>query len=220
MPDVQSLHSVNDQGDFSLDVARCVELHHELAGNIKRYEQQLSEFPTEVLNELRYALRASIELLSHASFDHLDDDQRKDLDYLEERLHHALTCAHHDLVDGLVVELAAATKDLMEAFPEATLEVMGDKRLELLSLINAVTELVAKTRSVPEDRRAEYNELYEEHFADLIEKWKFLKQTIVPEVYEHEGRLEKKRKRARFERWISWTVAAIGLAIGMWGLFF
>lgn len=65
-----------------------------------------------------------------------------------------------------------------------------------------------------------WRELYEEHFADLIEKWKFLKQTIVPEVYEHEGRLEKKRKRARFERWISWTVAAIGLAIGVWGLFF
>ena len=39
--------------------------HNALAERFKRYEQRVGEFPpVEVLNELRYALRAAVELIA------------------------------------------------------------------------------------------------------------------------------------------------------------
>ena len=48
-----------------MDVAEFARLHDVLAKYFKEYEQEVGCLrPVEVLNELRYALRASIELLN------------------------------------------------------------------------------------------------------------------------------------------------------------
>lgn len=82
-----------------MQVRSLVAQHNALAERFKLYEQQVGELPpVEVLNELRYALRAAIEFISQrdAPRDHTERERE-----LLARMDHALKCGYHDLIDGL-----------------------------------------------------------------------------------------------------------------------
>ena len=50
---------------MSVDITELTSLHDTFARRLKEYEQATGEFPpVEVLNEIRYALRAALELLA------------------------------------------------------------------------------------------------------------------------------------------------------------
>jgi len=74
-----------------------IDLHDELACRLKEYEHRAGKCPPiDVLNELRYAFRGVIELHS----------ETKSVEEANQHIGHALRCAYHDLVDGILIELS------------------------------------------------------------------------------------------------------------------
>ena len=138
-----------------MDVSEFVRLHNLLAERIKEYEQAVGRLPPiEVLNELRYALRAAVELLADPS-----NESDRVLE-LRARIHHALLCAYHDLVDGLVIEIPKLLDDLRLKYPISSREVAGPRLIEIMSHVKDARNTVKEARGNPDMRRETYEELY------------------------------------------------------------
>ena len=109
-----------------MHVRNLVAQHNALAERFKLYEQRVGELPpVEVLNELRYALRAAIEFIA------LQDEPATLTDHEQEliaRMDHALKCGYHDLIDGLVIELVGFVDNLITNHPKSTYEVAHWRR--------------------------------------------------------------------------------------------
>ena len=151
-----------------MDVVEVGELHNRLARRFKEYEQTVGHLPPiEVLNELRYALRASIELLG---------TQAEDAELtskLMARIEHALFCAYHDLVDGLVIEVPSVLDQLRLEFPVSAGQVAGTRFIEIMSHVKAARDVIATTRGDPQSRACGYEALYEEWFGKLLDDFAF-----------------------------------------------
>lgn len=68
--------------------------HNALVERFKLYEQRIGQLPpVEVLNELRYALRAAVEFID---LRHTPNPSAEREQELIARMDHALKCAYHD----------------------------------------------------------------------------------------------------------------------------
>ena len=102
-----------------MDVKKIIALHNELSERIKQFEAGLDTYPpVEVANELRYALRAVVDIL-----DIQTNGSGANLDEALEHAHHALNCAYHDLVDGLAIHISIQLEKLQAEFLEETIQV-------------------------------------------------------------------------------------------------
>lgn len=184
--------------------ADLIDLHNQLSGRLKEYEQHTGKSPPiEVLNELRYAFRAAIEL--HNSSDVEDG-------LLLQRIRHGLHCAYHDLVDGILIELSRQLDAAIENYPEATIRILGDKRMEILNDINRVEEKIAGSRQNPEKRMDVYEEIYDD-FPVLAQHLRFFDQVALPDIIREADRLEVREAKARRNMYIGWAIGAIGLLL-------
>ena len=130
---------------MSLDVTELTSLHDALARRLKEYEQATGEFPpVEVLNEIRYALRAALELLTLKEGPIPEDDSSEA--ELSARILHALKCGYHDLIDGLVILIPGIIDGLRQSFPESAYDVIGE---ELIRIQKDVSSGPGTDRGIP-----------------------------------------------------------------------
>lgn len=196
-------------------ISRIIEVHSKLARRAKEYEQVISLFPpTEVLNEMRYALRGLIELWV---LDHQEDVDQQAFAHAEQKTYHALICAYHDLVDGLVMDITASMTRMTEEFPEAAYEILGSLRVEIIDAVNEVDEKIAASREDTTLRPGIYEEfLYDQWYDKLLNYKKTLRRTVHPEIVKRQqeiddlGRLREEKKRQEDHRfWVTWWVAIV-----------
>lgn len=176
-----------------MDIGSLTAAHNSLAKRIKQYEQRARQFPpTDVLNEIRYGFRAALELLDLADFSQADPDK---LGNLNQRIKHAIQCAYHDLVDGIVIEIMRLIDDITEQFPESSYAVAGDRLLAIADAVAQVEERIAESRGKPKDRATIYEAtLYEQWFDKLADDLAFIQRTAIPNIVKHDI---ARRKRAR-----------------------
>lgn len=162
----------------------------------------------EVLNELRYALRAAIEFIALRDTPNPSAEREQEL---IARMDHALKCAYHDLIDGLVIEFTESLANLLQEYPTSTYEVVGGKIADMRHDINAIEDVISQSRGNPENRAEVYEkELYDGWFEKLLEHRSFL-TTAIPDV----ARLQEKRDRD--ERGLlrrSWYMLSLGAILG------
>lgn len=197
-------------------LTRIVELHAKLARRIKEYEQAAVNFPPmEVLNELRYALRALLELWE---IDKRDEFDEQSFAHAEQKVYHALLCAYHDLVDGIVIDLREAMTEMTEEYPEAARDILGP-RIEILDLINEVEEKIAASREKPSERKKIYEEeLYDNWFTRLLEYRKQITRTILPEVADKHNLLEEQRRKSNTRNRFMMLVGIMGVLLTIVGI--
>ena len=187
------------------------DLHDALAQRLKEYEQATGESPPlEVLNEMRYALRAAIELL--ALGDGATEEGSPKKIELDARILHALKCGYHDLIDGLVIVIPRILDGLTEDFPESTYTVIGEQVVRIRRDVRQAENLIARSRGKPTARRDIYDsDLYDEWFAKLLEHLRFLKDAK-PDIVQMEN---SRRRTVRRIRWEQIVIAVIGLLTGV-----
>ncbi|KAI9134988.1 hypothetical protein [Acaryochloris sp. CCMEE 5410] len=216
----------------------ALELHKKLGTRYKEYETTDGEFPDiVVLNEMRYALRAAIKLLDQASFEHLSDEDRQRYDTSVQELHHALRNAYHDLVDGLLIQITRTMDALIEKYPVAAVNVLSQKRLEILEDLNKVEQLIAQSRGDGLNRQKLYDEeIYDGWFETIIKHYKFIDQVALDEVIREHDRIEEEKaaEQARIEAeqarkkkeeeaetrkfWLFIVLAILGIAVSTLGV--
>ncbi|SFV86901.1 hypothetical protein MNB_SUP05-SYMBIONT-4-277 [hydrothermal vent metagenome] len=197
-----------------LNFDRIITLHGKLAGRVKQVESAIEGFPPEVLNEYRYACRALIEAL-----DNQDDPTGNKFQHAESKAYHALLNAYHDLSDGLVIDLTVRLDELTTHHLAETIQVLGNKRREIVILCNELNEKIAKSRGEPELRIQIYEEdIYEAHLDDLLTYHTDLKvatQDIFQLSEENKKEKERLNQKANFSLITSIVIGVIGIGIAI-----
>jgi len=192
-------------------------LHKNLAVRYKEYETADGDVPpVVVLNEMRYALRATMKLLSQASFDHLKDKELEAFNVSLQETHHALRNAYHDLVDGILIQISVIMDDLLELYPVAAVNILGSKRLEILKDLNEVEKHVAASRGDGMKREQLYEvEIYDKWFSNILEHYQFVDQVAQVEILREHERLEEKRIFESRRFWITIVLSILGIVIAV-----
>ena len=196
---------------MSVDIAELTSLHDTLARRLKEYEQATGELPpVEVLNEIRYALRAALELLAvKEGLTPAGDSSEAELSV---RILHALKCGYHDLVDGLVILIPGIIDGLRQSFPESAYDVIGERMIRIRQDVRQAETLIAESRGKPAARQSIYDQkLYDEWFAKLLEHIRFLKEAG-PVIAQRE---DTKDRAIRRERLINIAVGVVMMMIGV-----
>ena len=193
-------------------VRNLVAQHNALAERFKRYEQGVGELPpVEVLNELRYALRAAIEFIALRDAPTRDPEREGEL---IARMDHALKCAYHDLIDGLVIELVGFVDNLIANYPESTYEVAGSKILDIRHHVGEIEEIISKSRGNPDSRTAVYEkELYDRWFETLLEHRNYLAKTAMPAILRRQEQMDDEVRRLRRRGWAMLLIGALVSAL-------
>lgn len=196
---------------MSVDITELTSLHNALARRLKEYEQATGEFPpVEVLNEIRYALRAALELLAVKEGPIPEDDSSEA--ELSARILHALKCGYHDLIDGLVILIPGIIDGLRQNFPESAYDVIGEELIQIQKDVRQAQALIAESRGKPAERQSIYDrKLYDEWFAKLLEHVRFLKEAG-PDIARHENAKDRATRR---ERAINVAVGLVTMMIGV-----
>ena len=196
---------------MSVDITELTSLHNALARRLKEYEQATGEFPpVEVLNEIRYALRAALELLAVKEGPIPEDDSSEA--ELSARILHALKCGYHDLIDGLVILIPGIIDGLRQNFPESAYDVIGEELIQIQKDVRQAQALIAESRGKPAERQSIYDrKLYDEWFAKLLEHVRFLKEAG-PVIAQHENAKDQATRR---ERAINIAVGLVTMMIGV-----
>jgi len=196
-----------------MDVPSLTTVHNNLAKRIKEYEQRTREFPpVEVLNELRYALRAALELCLLVDSSDVDQNRRGEL---VQRINHALLCGYHDLVDGTVVETVRIIDKLIADYP-GTYDVAGERITQIHHVAKTVEEKIAESRGEPAQRKRIYaSEVYEQWFDSLVDGLAYIKHIAVPLIVKHDDRQRKRETRNRIVAWLGVAVGIVGMAIAV-----
>ena len=181
---------------MSVDITELTNLHDTFARRLKEYEQATGEFPpVEVLNEIRYALRAALELL--AVKDGLIPEGGSSEAELSVRILHALKCGYHDLVDGLVILIPEIIDGFIQSFPESAYDVIGEQMIRIRNDVRQAQALIAESRGKPAARQSIYDQkLYDEWFAKLLEHLRFLKEAG-PVIAQRENAKDQAIRRER-----------------------
>ena len=164
-----------------------IKVHSKLSEKLKRYEQATGHFPpVEVLSQLGYALRDSIQYLS------TDDSSIKE--DVKQKLYQDLVIAHYDLLHGLHVETTIFIDEIYTIEKRYVIQTLGDKRFEILELLDNVGKLIAKSRTETANRLEIYDSaLHEEYFEKLLKTRKDIKDHFLPTLDSLE--IEEKRRK-------------------------
>lgn len=200
-----------------MDVPNLVAQHNALAERFKVYEQRVGELPpVEVLNELRYALRAAVEFIGLRDAPTKKPEREQQL---MARMDHALKCGYHDLIDGLTIELAEFVDHLITEYPTSSYEVAGSRVVEIRHDISEIESVISESRGNP-DRRAEVyeKELYDKWFEKLVDHRSYLVGTAKPLIARRQEELDREVRRLRHRQWIMLFVGALSslLLKGIW----
>lgn len=139
------------------------------------------EVPFSVVNDQRYALRAAIELLQLANFDHLSEDQASLALEYEHRLRHAIAVSLHNLVDATYIEATLTLDNLISKHPKKTLEVLGTRKQELDVTMSKFRDRVSSTRGRSDDALS-FDYLSSEEFDELVHALVYIRRDLTPEV--------------------------------------
>lgn len=201
-----------------MDIKKIVELHGKLEGRIKQFETTLDIYlPTEVSNELRYVLRAVMEVIE---IEKLNDYQQSDLDYALQRAYHALICAYHDLVDGLAIHITLTLDRLRLEYLEESIVVLGSKRQEIIEFLNEVNDKIAYSRENAKERRGIYEEdLYENYFSTLLEYKKFLSGRLIEDVVNLSLQKEQDKKIENRKYMAGFSISLIALSVAIYKIY-
>ena len=200
---------------MSVDITELTSLHNTFARRLKEYEQATGEFPpVEVLNEIRYALRAALELL--AVKDGLIPEGGSSEAEFSVRILHALKCGYHDLFDGLVILIPEIINGLIQSFPESAYDVIGEQMIRIRKDVRQAEALIAESRGRPAARQSIYDlKLYDEWFAKLLEHLRFLKEAG-PDIARHENAKDQAIRRERLiNRKNAIAVGVVTMTIGV-----
>jgi hypothetical protein len=173
-------------------------LHSGLNRRLKEYEQVLDSFPVEVLNEYRYAARSSLQmieiLLRHVDLEAFQSsgDYESYRDFYEQ-VEHAFRCGYHDLVDGLLYEIARYLDEVTKNLSSEAISAMGSLRDEILNDIEVCNKLVAESREKLPQREDLYDSIYRDWYPKLLAHKKVLTQSVIPKVLEVQRSVEKDR---------------------------
>ncbi len=175
---------------------KIVTLHGKLAKRLKQYEQITGEHPPiTVLSELRYTLRAVIVILDKKSEQTTGDDPIT-LDNANERAIHALLCAYHDLVDGVLMELTRYMTLFTEKYTEASIEILGAKRSDILDSIKEVEEVMVRSRGNGLKRPEMYDEeIYDKYFTTLVNYKNEITTSLLPSIVNRHQELDREKHR-------------------------
>ena len=191
-----------------MDVRNLVAQHNALARRFKVYEQRVGELPpVEVLNELRYALRAAVEFiaLKDAPTSHPEREQE-----LMARMDHALKCGYHDLIDGLAIELVGFIDLLITKYPKSSYDVAGSRIADIRHDISEIESVISESRGNPNSRAAVYEqELYDKWFETLVDHRRYLVGTARPLIARRQEERDRKVCSARHRRWAWMLVSAL-----------
>ena len=191
-----------------MDYRKIVSLHAKLCKRIKQFETAFPSKapPPEVAAELRYALRAEMETREEELKETPDKTR---ISEAMARTHHALLCAYHDLLDGVVIDLTNFFEEIIQGRLEAAIQVLGTQRLQILSDVDEVTELIAESRGNLENRPDIYDtRLYDEWFEKLLSHKKLLSRKAIEDI------ITIDRKRKRRNRWeLIISIAALIVSI-------
>lgn len=196
-----------------MEIHEIIGLHGKLAKRIKQFESSLEIYPPkEVLNELRYALRAVIELLECNIAGVTGDD----FDHAIQKSHHALLCAYHDLVDGMAIHVSLSLDKLSEDYLEESIVVLGSKRLEIIDFLNELNEKVATSREQPRTRKKIYEEeIYANYFDKLLEYRKFISGKVIDDIVNLYLSNQKKNKKILYLAVGSIVFGILGIVIAL-----
>jgi hypothetical protein len=174
------------------------QLHSGLSFQLKRYEQVVGSFPTEVLNEYRYAARSALSmieiLLKHTDLESLKRGEDFELyEDFRQQAEHAFRCGYHDLIDGLVYELTDYLSEVTEDLSEEAIQAMGDLRNQVLDDLEACNMLIAQSRGRLADRDAIYQEIYDSWYEKLLNHKFTLKRSVIPKILEVQKKTEAQK---------------------------
>ncbi|MCY4212581.1 MAG: hypothetical protein OXF68_03035 [Gammaproteobacteria bacterium] len=211
-------------GTIDGDIAEFTRLHNVLTERFKDYEQRVGRLPpVEVLNEIRYAFRATIELLALRNEKSVGEDegkQKREAE-LKARILHALLCAYHDLVDGLVISLPRLLDELREQFPTSSATVAGPRLVEILAHVQEAQRQIADSRGKPEERAGIYKALYDKWFYQLSEDFSFLRAAKLDIAHHHEvaqAEMANQRKQSNLVAWHRFGIQTpLGVLLGLFG---
>ena len=200
-----------------MDVPTLVAQHNALAERFKVYEQRVRALPpVEVLNELRYALRAAVEFIGLQDAPTNQPEREQEL---MARMDHALKCGYHDLIDGLTIELAEFIDLLITDYPTSSYEVAGSRIADIRHDISEIESVISESRGNP-DRRAEVYEkdLYDKWFEKLVDHRSYLMATAKPLIARRQEELDREVRGLRRRQWNMLLVGALIalLTKGIW----
>jgi uncharacterized protein YdcH (DUF465 family) len=177
-----------------MDYHRIIALHKKLSKRIKQYENKL---PFEVQSEIRYAFRAEMQIVEENLKE--DSDPTK-IDEAGARLLHALMCAYHDLLDGVVIDCSCYLDKFATEWSEASIRVLGAKRREIINDLREAEKLIEDSRGNLDGREDTYEALYDEHFARLLDHRKYLDEEALEDVILEHRRITKRRANRQNSR--------------------
>ena len=191
-----------------MDVRNLVAQHDALARRFKVYEQRVGELPpVEVLNELRYALRAAVEFIALKDAPTSRPEREQDL---IARMDHALKCGYHDLIDGLAIELVGFIDRLITKYPKSSYEVAGGKIADIRHDISEVESVISESRGNPDSRATVYEqELYDKWFDRLVDHRRYLVDTAKPLIARRQDELDREGRSLRDRQWVMLLVGAL-----------
>lgn len=186
--------------DTNIFSKRIIPLHKRISKRIKEYELEINGYPPrETSNEMRYSLRAVIDILILYSTN--DDPEIDELHQAEERAYHALLCGYHDLVDGLFQDIIGILSEILIHYEKDFIQEFGDKRSEIYSFVNEVKSKIVNSREETNCRRKIYDEvIYEDYFQQLLEYRKYLMEMALPHLIERDLRSEEEQKKLVSDR--------------------
>ena len=172
------------------------DLHWKLAKRIKQYEQAVGEYPpVEVLNEIRYAFRASMELLELIGAKQERDYVNDEVTHAALKLQHSLLCAYHDLLDGLLIEVTFSLDTVLKEYGESAREVLFETHKDVLGKLSSIEDSFAKSREKTGERRELYYEgLYDKWFDELLNIKRSFSGAALPKIIEVSAKKEASRK--------------------------
>lgn len=197
-----------------MDVRDLAAQHDALAKRFKLYEQRVGQLPPmEVLNELRYALRAAVEFIALKDAPEPSPVREQEL---IARMDHALKCAYHDLIDGFVIELTESLANLLQRYPTSTYEVVDGKVADMRRDIGEIEEVISQSRGNPESRAEVYEKtLYDGWFEKLLDHRSYLSAALpdIARVQEERDRNERGLRRRQWLMLVGGVVAGLVLKI-------
>lgn len=174
---------------------------------MKQYENSTNDYiPPEVSNEIKYALRALIEIVELEA----DNDKKEELKHAEEKVHHALLCAYHDLVDGLAIHLTDMMSTLTKDYLKESVQVLGNRRLDIIDFTNEVNNTISQSRETNKNRIKVYDEiLYDGYFPKLLEYRNLLNREV--------SAISTLSEKAKQKDIIMVVIAIVGVIVGVVG---